>query len=290
MRQNNKKYIRIIGWLMLLLAIGFVCLQVGYVLVHERYQVEYIDNRLFYIINMFCVISLCGSILLLIKLTNRWKVLLASVVGVFIIGNGVLWIASNKEVRNIISISPDFKNVFSIKENVDTGEATYFRSYYTILARPKAALPHNTVEDYNIDWLANDVVVFTYQTAEHTTQQFIGTYGDRDDGLSYYYVGAQIHGVWEAENVVLTIGPEGITITENNQSESFDWDHVEQFGTLAIVLSKDNEATWTIALNEDFKVDENSTQPPNGTISLYKAAMENKQSFTLHYTSTNEGS
>ncbi len=85
---KQKNLIKIAGWLLFLFAIGFFCLQMGYFFVHERFQVEYIDNRLFYIINIFCVICLALAILLLLPLIEKWKWIGVSVVILFIMVNG----------------------------------------------------------------------------------------------------------------------------------------------------------------------------------------------------------
>lgn len=276
-----------IGWMLLVFAIGFVCLQLGYLFVHERYAVEYIDNRLFYVINILCVTFLCAATLLLLCLTKRFQWISMSVVSVFIIANVVFLVNSNKEINNITSISPNYKHVFSIKENIESGEAVYYRSYYLILARPKESLPDDIVGDYTIEWLAKDIAAFTYETADKTTQQFIGTYGDRKNGTSYYYVGAEIQGEWGADDVNVISGPDGFAVTENNQTTLFEWDNIEQFGTLAIVLKRDDEAVWTIALDEDFVVDSSSAEGSKGNIILYRADVENQRSITLHNKTAN---
>ncbi|WP_163970432.1 hypothetical protein [Oceanobacillus halotolerans] len=285
--KQNKDIRKIIGWILFLFAAGFFCLQLGYLFIHERFQVEYIDNRLFYIINILCVTCLGLAILLLLTLTKKWRWIGASVMVVFIVVNGVLLVTSNQEIKNITSLSPDFKHVLSIKENVKNGEAVYYRSYYGILARPKERLPYETDGEYNVEWLADDVAAVTYKAVDDTIQQFIGTYGDRGSGSSYYYVGAEIHGRWEGSDVSVVSNTEGISVTENGETELFEWENMEQFGTLAVVLKKNNEAVWTISLNENFKVHSAASEPTVGNISLYKATMEENQPITLHYKTLN---
>ncbi|GAE92323.1 hypothetical protein JCM21714_1313 [Gracilibacillus boraciitolerans JCM 21714] len=64
----------------------------------------------------------------------------------------------------------------------------------------------------------------------------------------------------------------------------FDWDHVQQFGTLAIVLSENDQAEWTIALGgEDFSFDDNTPEPPTGEIILYKAKLKDAEAIALEY-------
>lgn len=206
---------------------------------------------------------------------------------VFIIVNAVMLVGSNQEIKNITSVSPDFKHVLSIKENTEIGEAVYYRSYYGFLARPKERLPYETDGNFKVDWLANDVAAVTYKAADNTIQQYIGTYGDRGSGRSYYYVGAEIHGIWQGETLEVVSDTEGISVTENGKTELFDWDNIHQFGTLAVILKKNNEAIWTISLNENFEVHSAASEPTVGSISLYKATMEKNQPITLHYKDSN---
>lgn len=283
MKQNENKRTKMMGWTLLLVALDFFCLQMGYFFVHARFQVEYIDNRIFYVINILCVISLASAMLLLLSITKRWKMIGACMTAVFIVLNGVLLVINNNEVKNIVSISPDFKHVLSIKENTKSGEAVYYRSYYNILARPKERLPYDTGGEFNVEWLAKDVAAVTYKTADNSIQQFIGTYGDRGSGSSYYYVGPEIHGNWVGDNTQVISNTEGISVTENGKTELFDWDHIVQFGTLAIVLMRESEAAWTISLDENFEVHSDASAIQTGDISLYEASMEENKPITLHY-------
>ena len=138
-----------------------------------------------------------------------------------------------------------------------------------------------------MEWLANDVAVFTYQTNDNKIQTFVGTYGDRKPGGSYYYVGMEMQGVWQDGNVQVVSKPEGIYVIENRHEEFFEWAHVQQFGTLAIVLERDHQAIWTIALNEDFEVHSDASVSPTGSISLYKATIGNKEPYDLNYVTSN---
>lgn len=281
MKQNENKRTKMMGWTLLLVALGFFCLQMGYFFVHARFQVEYIDNRIFYVINILCVISLASAMLLLLSITKRWKMIGACMTAVFIVLNGVLLVINNNEVKNIVSISPDFKHVLSIKENTKSGEAVYYRSYYNILARPKERLPYDTGGEFNVEWLAKDVAAVTYKTADNSIQQFIGNYGDRGSGSSYYYVGPEIHGNWVGDNTQVISNTEGISVIENGKTELFDWDHIVQFGTLAIVLMRESEAAWTISLDENFEVHSDASAIQTGDISLYEASMEENKPITL---------
>ena len=131
--------------------------------------------------------------------------------------------------------------------------------------------------------LADDTAAVTYKAADKTIHQYIGTYGSRD-GLSYYYVGPSIYGRWSGPDAVVIAGQQGIEVRQGGRSESFDWDQVVQFGTLAIVLVREGEARWTISLNENFKVQSESLVAPIGDITLYQATMEKNKPVKLAYT------
>ncbi|MBS4209837.1 hypothetical protein [Bacillus sp. FJAT-50079] len=276
------KWNKIIGWLFLVLAVGLFCLQIGYLLVSSQFQVEYIDNRLFYIVNILCIISFLAAVLFLFGMSKKGTIISASIVLVFVIVQATLLYNSNGKIKNITSISPDYKHVLGLKENIPRGETVYYRSYYGILARPKEALPFRATGEFKVQWLAKDVAAVTYKTTDGLIQQFIATYGNRG-GASYYNVGPEIQGIWEGEGVTVDSDTEGIAVTVKGQSEQFTWDHVYQYGTLAIVLKRDQEAVWTIALGENIKIHSHSAIPIGGNILLYKATMDDNDAITLEY-------
>jgi hypothetical protein len=281
MKQNKK----IGGWLFFLIAIGLFCLQMGYFILRSKYYVEYTDNRIFYVITILIVIFMGFSIVLFFVVSKKWRIIILScVVVVVLLQMGMLINHSNK-TKHIVSISPDLKHVLVIKENRELGIATYYRTYYGIFAIPKESLPYKTSGEFKVKWLEKDIAAVTYNTANRKIHQYIGTYGDRNGGSSYSYVGPSIHGKWEGNNVRVISTSEGITIENNGEMESYKWDNIVQFGTIAVVLTENNGADWTIALNENFKSNANEPIPPSGEITIYKATMGKAEPVTLEYVS-----
>lgn len=166
---------------------------------------------------------------------------------------------------------------------MEIGEVVYYRSYYGILARPIEKLPYETTGEFKIKWLADDVAAVTYKAKDHSIQQFIGTYGDRGSGRSYYYVGAEIHGIWQGNNIEVLSDRKGISVTVNGEIELFEWNNIQQSGTLAVVLKRNNEAVWTISLNKNYKIISDASEQNVGNISIYKATMEENEPIILHY-------
>ena len=286
MKQNKDKIRKIYGWIFFFFSICFFCLQMGYLFMHSRFQVEYSDNRIFYIVNIFCVLCIGMAIYFLLALAKKTKLIGAGILVLFMVVNVGLLLFSNHQIKNIVSLSPDFKHVLSIKENTKTGDAIFYRTYFGILALPKERLPYAMTEEFKVDWLANDVAAVTYKAKDHSIHQYIGTYGDRGGG-GYYYVGPSIYGHWKGNDTEVISNQEGISVFSNGEMESFDWDHIVQFGTLAVVLTANDQAVWTISLNENFEVHSEAAVPQAGEISLYKATMEKTAPIKLYYKSSN---
>jgi len=277
---------KICGWILFLLSIGFFCLQMGYLLVHSRFQVEYSDNRIFYVVNILCVLFAGLAIHFLVSIAKKAKMLGGGMLLLFIFINVGLLFYSNQQIKNIVSLSPNLKHILSIKETTETGEAIVYRTYFGILARPKERLPYPITKEYKVDWLAKDVAAFTYKAKDDSIHQYIGTYGDRGGG-GYYYVGPSIYGNWKGNNTEVISNQEGISVFSNGKMEKFDWEHIVQFGTLAVVLTANDQAVWTIFLNGNFEIHSAATVPPTGEISLYKATMEKIEPIKLYYKSSN---
>ncbi|KRG11932.1 hypothetical protein ACA29_12365 [Lederbergia galactosidilytica] len=137
-RRNGKN----IGWISLFLAIGFLaigffCLQMGFLLVQNRFQVEYVDDRLFYFINIVCVLFLASALLCFITISKKWKWLGATIVIIFVMVNVFLLVKHNQEIQNFTRLSPDMNHILSLKQNKETGEVIYYRSIYGMLAVQK---------------------------------------------------------------------------------------------------------------------------------------------------------
>ncbi len=265
------------GWMLFMIAIGLFCLQMGYFYLHSKFLIEYSDNRLFYMINIAIAIFLSLALIVLINI-NRWgKIIGSSILLLFIILNAIM--IFNHPINHVVSVSPDFKHVFVVKENM--GKANYYRTYYGIFSRQKETLPYKTLGDHKVEWLTNDVAAMTYRAMDDSLHQYIGTYGDRGNGISYYYVGSALHGEWKGDTSNIQTHTEGITVEVNGEKETYSWDHVVQFGTLAVVLVEDDQAKWTIALNDDFKIDPSLGIGVAGTVGLYKVSMEDNEILTL---------
>ncbi|WP_406687909.1 hypothetical protein [Rossellomorea vietnamensis] len=274
---------KLTGRILFILSIALFIFQMGYLFLHTSYELEYIDHRLFYAFNILIVAGMVVSISLLFTIAKAWKIVAYVTAGILILLQGGLILNHSQQTKQIVSFSPDMKNQFVLKEDRKTGEAVYYRTYYRIFARPKEVLPYETQGKFKLKWLENDIAALTYQAADKSIHQYIGTYGARHSGISYSYVGPTIQGQWEGNGARIDSRPEGISVNYNGKSGQYNWDNVVQFGTIAIVLMHDGEAEWTIALNENFESHSNDPKPPSGEITLYQASMESVKPVRLMF-------
>lgn len=276
----NKK---ITGRILFILSISLFIFQMGYLFLHATYALEYIDNRLFYVFNILMVAGMAASIFLLFSILKKWRIISYVTAGILILLQGGLILNHSQQTKQIVSFSPDMKNQFVLKEDIKTGEAVYYRTYYRIFARPKEVLPYKTQGQFKLKWLENDIAALTYQAANKSIHQYIGTYGARDSGISYTYVGPTIQGKWQGNGARIDSRPDGISVNYNGKSGQYSWDNVVQFGTIVIVLMRDGEAEWTIGLNENFQSHSNDPLPPSGEITLYRVSMDHVEPIRLTF-------
>ncbi|MCA1011569.1 hypothetical protein [Halobacillus halophilus] len=288
MKRSNRSGKKIFGWLFFLAAIGLFSGQGIYFVLENKYTVEYFDNRLFYVINLFIIVFMMLSLFLLLTLEKKGKILISNIAAALILLQAGLMVNHSYETKQVISFSPELDHLLVIKEDSDTGQAAYYRTRYGLLALPKEDLPYQIGGDYKVKWLENDIAAVTYEADEQTLHQYIGTYGARDGGTSYSYVASMSRGQWKGKTAEVTNSSEGITIQYKGETEHYTQENMVQFGTLALVLTENNEAKWTIALNENFKSNSNSPEPPTGEITLYKATMEQNNPISLEYSSATD--
>lgn len=278
----NKTRKKIGGWFLFLLSIGCFLFQMSFLFLHAHYQIEYTDNRLFFLINILSALFLWLAILLLLQIGKKPQLFSGAFIALFILTNVILLAMDQTKTHNVVGLSPDLKHVLSIKENKETKQATFYRTYFHALSRPKESLPFKAAGDFKVRWLTNDVAAVTYQAADKSIHQYIGTYGDRGSG-GYYYVGPSIYGQWSGGDIKVISDQSGIRVIHPGEMETFNWNQVVQFGTLAIVLVNNDEAIWTIALAENFKVQSEELAPPIGDIIIYKPTLETSKPVILKY-------
>jgi hypothetical protein len=269
MQMNKGK--QVMGWCCFAFSVILFLFQGLYLILHLRWRVEYVDDRLFYLLTIFIVVFATVALILLMELKRNGKAFVLGIATIFILLHGVLLFRHMKDIKELVSLSPDWKTYFVLKQDRQTGKTVYYRPFFGPFVKPKETLPFPMKGDAKVKWIEHDIVAATYHAEDNSIHQFIGTYGDRGEGSSYTNVALSFPGTWKGGDLTLTSTAEGLILQRDHEVERYSWENIVQFGTLAVVLTKNDEAQWTIALGEDFISHENDPEPPSGSIYLYEA-------------------
>lgn len=272
-----KKIIRNISLIVLII---FSLLQLGYIFILKERGYEYINDIIFYIINETIIIS--GTLISVLFLNkNKIKnICMYTICGIATIINIIFMINNGFENRCIVDYSSNFSNVVILKQDRETGETILYRNRFILFAKPKEKLSYVVDGKIKCKWLANDICSLSYIDNEKTLREFVATYGDRGDGISYYYVTKALRGNWQVfskygEDTQLLADSRGISITNNGTREFFEYSDCKQYGTIALVLYKNEVPRYVIGLDENCEIDDDTGYiKKDGTITLMKISVE----------------
>ena len=272
---------RTIGIISCVLFVLCSILQISYLLLLKPYYYQYASDILFYIINEIIIVTLGLIFLILVNIKKNFvkNVVICVLLIILTIINVAFMINNGFENKWIIEFSKDFSSELVLKRNKKTGEITYYKNTKGLFVKDEEILS-NEVEEIKTQWLTNDICSITYKDKKGNLQEFVATYGDRGNGRSYYYVINSIMGEWQEfsqygdENKVI-VDSKGITIVKDGKEELFSYEESKQYGTIAVVLYKNNNPCYVIALNEDCKLDEQTNiVKKGGTITLLEISMD----------------
>ncbi len=276
--KKTKKIVKIIS---LVLFILFFCLQCGYIFILKSHDFEYIIDEFFYIVNEIILVTGTISLLLWFK-KNKIKDISSCLVFVIATILNFSFMINNESTTNtIIDFSNNFSHELVIKLDSSTGNAVVYKDIRLfIFARPKLQLPYEIKGDIKRQWLTNDICSVTYTDKDANLREYVATYGDRGNGISYSYVVNALQGDWltlekEGNNTKLNTNKRGIVIYKDDKTESFANSDIKQYGTIAIVLYQNEVPRYVVALNKDCTLDDKTHIIKNGgTITVVEVSMK----------------
>lgn len=239
-----------------------------------------------------CVLLLAWTLVLWMPVKPRTGKMLAAGLAVlylaFLILSGVL-----SGIRVTVNLSPDRKHLVVLEEQKEDGTVTLCRSCYGLWKRKKEQFPYTVDGKLKYQWLEKDVCAITYKSPDQNTHQYLATFGDRGDSLSYRDPLTAAMGHWSIQDTnhagwKLTI--EGGNVLLENGSESFvfsDSDCV-RFGTTAIALCSNGLPVWSLVLNEDCRINYDCLIARGGTLTLCPVSMEKTAPLTFVCTDAKE--
>lgn len=268
--QKRKLWVLIILFALVTL---LTCLFIGYQIILKRFQFEFIFEQFNIIIPTTILILIVNIILLFkMKITKMigWSMTIISVlflIASYYIGDSV------SAYNTYYSISPDFSSKLVIKQNKETGKVYDYHYQFLCFARQSEAFDSQVNSQITTKWLNGDNNLVTYDNGQ---QVYVATYGDRGNGISYYQVAGSLVGKWIPQNdedkaYEVNVENGAITISLDNDSMTFSYQEIEQYGTTAIVLKKGSNPQYVIALNKNCELDKNYQIKDGGTITIVDA-------------------
>ena len=287
-----KIFKRTVGIISCVLFVLSFILQIVYLFVLKPRDYVYASDILFYIINEIIIITLGLIFLTLVNIKKNFvKNIITYVLLAFLtIINVAFMINNGFENKWIVQLSKDFSSELVLKRNKQTGEITYYKNTKVLFVKDEEIFSNEAKGPIKIQWLTNDICSITYEDKNENLQEFVATYGDRGNGISYYSVINTLLGSWQmssqyGDELGLIVYSKGITIIRDGKEELFNYNESKQYGTIAAVLYKNDIPRYVIGLNEDCKLDEQTDIiKDGGTITLVEVSMDRTKTNVLECT------
>lgn len=287
-KEKVQKVKKRIGVISIIIFVFALILQIVYLIIFKRHNYEYVIDALEYIINQIMILSVTSSIILLLK-KKKINIIIYFMAVIFTIANIAFLCNNGLKNKSVVSFSKDFSNELILKINNDTGSIKLYRNAKLfIFAKENEQFDYELKGRIKKQWIENDICGITYKDKNNKLREFVVTYGDRGDGVSYYYVLNALLGNWQVftrngKPTQMLVDSNGIKITKDDKSEIFEYNECKQYGTIALVLYKNEVPKYVIGLDKNCEID-NKTNiiKKDGTITLAEISMDKTKLESLY--------
>ena len=287
-KEKIEKVKKKIGIISIIIFVFSLILQVVYLIILKRHNYEYVIDLIEYIINQVMILSIACSTILLAK-KKKVNVIIYFMAAIFTIVNITCMCNNGLKNKSVVSFSKDFSNELILKIDKDTGLIKLYRNTKLfIFAKEKEQFDYELTGKIKKQWIEKDICGITYKDKNNKLREYVVTYGDRGDGISYYYVANALLGNWQVFTIngkatQMLVDGKGIKITKDGKSELFEYDKCKQYGTTALVLYKNEVPKYVIGLDRNCKID-NKTNiiKKDGTITLAEISMDKTKLESLY--------
>ena len=287
-KEKVQKVKKRIGVISIIIFVFALILQIVYLIIFKRHNYEYVIDALEYIINQIMILSATSSIILLLK-KKEINIIIYFMAVIFTIANIAFLCNNGLKNKSVVSFSKDFSNELILKINNDTGSIKLYRNAKLfIFAKENEQFDYELKGRIKKQWIENDICGITYKDKNNKLREFVVTYGDRGDGISYYYVANALLGNWQVftrngKPTQMLVDSNGIKITKDDKSEIFEYNECKQYGTIALVLYKNEVPKYVIGLDKNCEID-NKTNiiKKDGTITLAEISMDKTKLESLY--------
>ena len=287
-KEKVQKVKKRIGVISIIIFVFALILQIVYLIIFKRHNYEYVIDALEYIINQIMILSATSSIILLLK-KKKINIIIYFMTVIFTIANIAFLCNNGLKNKSVVSFSKDFSNELILKINNDTGSIKLYRNAKLfIFAKENEQFDYELKGRIKKQWIENDICGITYKDKNNKLREFVVTYGDRGDGISYYYVSNALLGNWQVfttngKPTQMLVDSNGIKITKDDKSEIFEYNECKQYGTIALVLYKNEVPKYVIGLDKNCEID-NKTNiiKKDGTITFAEISMDKTKLESLY--------
>ncbi len=287
-KEKVQKVKKRIGVISIIIFVFALILQIVYLIIFKRHNYEYVIDALEYIINQIMILSATSSIILLLK-KKKINIIIYFMAVIFTIANIAFLCNNGLKNKSVVSFSKDFSNELILKINNDTGSIKLYRNAKLfIFAKENEQFDYELKGRIKKQWIENDICGITYKDKNNKLREFVVTYGDRGDGVSYYYVLNALLGNWQVfitngKPTQMLVDSKGIKITKDGKSEIFEYNECKQYGTIALVLYKNEVPKYVIGLDKNCEID-NKTNiiKKDGTITFAEISMDKTKLESLY--------
>lgn len=204
--------------------------------------------------------------------------------GLFVVGSAYLL-----PQKVSVHLSPEHKHALVVEEDSRQKSYSVQRIYYRILTKQKEILPFEYPSKIKYQWLEEDVCAVTGVGEDGKKRQYLATFGDRGDGISYADPLASMQGHWieegpENERFEVTVDTV-IKVKRGELSWCFETSDCERFGTIAVTLDKGEDAVFALVMNRDCRLNDYQIAK-GGTLTLCPVSLNETEPVIL--TSTDE--
>lgn len=287
-KEKIEKIKKGIGITSIIIFIISLILQIVYLIILKRHNYKYVTDVMEYIINQIIILSAISSVVFLIK-KKKVNVIIGTIAVILTIMNIAFMCNNGLKNKSIVSFSRDFSNELVLKIDKDTGAIKLYKNAKLfIFAKENEQFDHEVTGKIKKQWIENDICGITYKDNNNRLKEYVVTYGDRGDGISYYYVANSLLGNWQVfttngKPTQMLVDSKGIKITKDGKSELFEYDKCKQYGTIALVLYKNEVPKYVIGLDKNCKIDDKTNIiKKDGTITLVEVSMDKTKLESLY--------
>ncbi len=286
---------KILGWIFATVSILLLCIQILYyaVLLPNGFQAIY--DWLPYCLNGGILIFGAGALICLLLPGKKGLFFILSGFFLLFTTDLVFFFLFGTSCRTEVRFSPQGGNQVIVKQEKESGTTRVYRHpILWVLAKPSDEFPHPVQGDMKFQWITSDICTITYQTDGGETHQYTATYGERGDGISYFYVLNALRGSWinsdEGQPApLLNVGADEIVLTSTDGTKRlrFSAENCVQFGTTSLTLcTEDGIPLYSLSMDENCTLDQNDNVRTGGTLLLCPVSMEDTDAFFYERVST----